>query len=321
MSSSFSTSGASAAIASTASVNSRSMRSRVARPRASSAPRSARLHSDGICASQLGACAARISFTVVAVGAAGKPRQRFDQRQVGLADAVMIEALAMGDPDTAAADSGFEERFGQRALADAGLAGHEDRSDAGPPAPRAKRAAKLRHLGGAPDEPRRLGHGPRCCRIAHDSALRSPAPSAGSRAGAGSRCKRGRRASSPSAPRSSWMQEVSASSLTARPPQTWSNSSCLVTSVLRALGEHGEHRRRPRRQLRLDAVAPELAGARVEPERTETRTADPRPSQDVPNFPEVSRNSPSTLHPLPSMFACSRPPLQSRQGTAPLRVG
>jgi hypothetical protein len=53
------------------------------------------------------------------------------------------------------------------------------------------------------------------------------------------------------------MQDVSASSPTAMPPQTFGHD------LRRALGQHVQHRSRPRRQLHLAAVAPKLPGSGI----------------------------------------------------------
>lgn len=75
------------------------MRSRVGRLRASNALRSHAVHSDGICASQLGACVERILLHRRAVLSARQSYQHLDQGQIGLTDTVMVETLAVRDPD------------------------------------------------------------------------------------------------------------------------------------------------------------------------------------------------------------------------------
>ena len=148
------------------------------------------------------------------VGRARKPGHRLDQRQKGLADAVMIQALAVRDPHLPRGRAASAKSLRERALADAGLAGHEHELALAGRAP-ARSAAERLHFDRAADQ-RRSGIG--AARREHRTYRRpaSPAPSGGSRAGVASRCSADgghrRRATC----RSSWMQEVSASSLTAQ---------------------------------------------------------------------------------------------------------
>ena len=56
----------------------------------------------------------------------GKARDGFDQREVGLARAMLVEALAVRDPDRLLGVQLLQKAIGQRALADTRLPGQED---------------------------------------------------------------------------------------------------------------------------------------------------------------------------------------------------
>ena len=75
------------------------MRSREAWPRASKVFRSSRAQSDGICGAQLGASRKRCLYGGPAL-LVGHAHDGLDQREVGLARSMLVEALAVGDPDS-----------------------------------------------------------------------------------------------------------------------------------------------------------------------------------------------------------------------------
>ena len=89
------------------------------------------------------------------IGRAGKPGQSLDQRQIGLAHAMMIETLALRDPHAVPIER-VRKGAGERTFADAGFAGHEHHL-----APARQRSVeatlKLLHLRRPPDELRWIG--------------------------------------------------------------------------------------------------------------------------------------------------------------------
>ncbi len=90
---------------------------------------------------------------------ASQPAERIQERQVGLALAVALEALAARDQPAGLG----EERLDERGLADAGLAGHQD--DAPAPGRRpGERGVQPRELGVAAERPLERGQGPGCDR-------------------------------------------------------------------------------------------------------------------------------------------------------------
>ena len=82
----------------------------------------------------------------------GKARDGLDQREVGLARAMLVEALAVRDPDRLPGVQLLQKAIGQRALADTRLSGQEDEL-APPRACALKTSRELSQLRGAPDEP------------------------------------------------------------------------------------------------------------------------------------------------------------------------
>ena len=87
---------------------------------------------------------------------AGKPCQCLDQWQIRLANAMMLEALAERDPDAVSAPQSLYKGVEERALADAGVAGHEHHLAAAR-AHCVEGTRKFGQLGVPPDHPRWFG--------------------------------------------------------------------------------------------------------------------------------------------------------------------
>jgi hypothetical protein len=104
-----------------------------------------------------------------------EPRQRFNQWKIGLADAVMVEALAVRNHGSMGGSQLFQKGFDERALADAGLAGHKH--DLTPARSRLlEPVCKFRELGFPADQSRRLGCGGRRIVLAAVAVLGTAQP-------------------------------------------------------------------------------------------------------------------------------------------------
>ena len=91
----------------------------------------------------------------------GKSRDGLDQREVGLARAMLVEALAMGDPDRLLGVQLLQKAIGQCALANTRLSGQEDELAL----PRTCTLKTSRELS-------QLGHARRAARVQRDGSWR-----------------------------------------------------------------------------------------------------------------------------------------------------
>ena len=219
--------------------------------------------------------------------------QGFDQRQIGLTNAMMIQALALSDVHGTAIEP-VGEGVDERALTDAGLACHEH--DLALARQRQAEALfEVRHFGPPPDQPRPSGWmRERCCgklggvahrRHRHHQSIATPMP-----------CLDIARAARVVAERLSQFLDAGGERVVAdrKAAPDLVEQLPLGDELLGAFGQHCEQGGGPRRELGLQPVTPELAGARVEPEPAERELPIRHHRGPPKHFPEKSRNSAGT---------------------------